>query len=516
MSLLVNQLFQVSQRQPEKPFVIEDDIRWTYADVTEKVNRLADALAKKGVGPGDRVALMFLNQKEFLLGFFAVLRLGAVVVPINLQLPPEDIFFVLQNAGAKLVLTNAGFAASFEGKPIPLLVSNQETPALPSLEAAIEEGNPEFDPGYTHEPHRLAILMYTSGTTGRPKGVMLSEENLLGNLEGLQPVLAFSEEDRMLLALPLFHAFGLIIGLYATVLGAQLVLVPKFQPRKILHALVQEKVTILPLVPTMFNLLLEGATKVGVEAFSSLRYCVSGGASLPAELLKRIESTLNVVVLEGYGLTETSPVLAVNNPTVGSIPSSVGKPLPNLLMKLVDDHGNDIPWTPGERSAEGEILAKGPNVMRGYYGLEEETAQVLDAEGWFRTGDLGHFDPEGNLFISGGRKKDLIIKAGENITPLRIEEVLYQHPAVMEASVIGVPDSKVGEEILACIQFKEGQSATPNELKKFCREHLPSFMVPERFRIYDELPKNPTGKILKKVLRQQNPSLPPVSTSTTE
>lgn len=511
MSLMYQLLEKQAVAGPEKLFLVEDDIRWTYGDVLEKVNRLASVLAQKGIQPGDRVALMFLNQKEFMVSFLAVLRLGAVVVPINLQLPPDDILFVIMNSGSKLVLSTASLAAAFAGKPIPLLVSNQEIQELPSWEDAVAQGDPAFNPTVPPSPHTMRILMYTSGTTGKPKGVMLSEENIIENVAGVKPVLAFYPDERVLLALPLFHAFGLIIAIYILSIGAEIVLVPRFAPKKILHALVQEHISVLPLVPTMFGLLLEGVAKVGVENFKSLRLCVSGGASLPPDLLKRIESTLGITVLEGYGLTETSPVLAVNDPTVGSIPQSVGKALPNVQMKLMDDHGKDIPWQPGETSGEGEIVVKGPNLMLGYYNLPEETASVIDTDGWFHTGDLGHFDPQGNLFISGGRKKDLIIKAGENISPIRIEYVLHEHPAIMDVSVIGVPDEKIGEEILACVQFCPGQSATAAELKKFCREHLPPFMVPGCFRVYEELPKNQTGKVLKKVLREENRTLPQVS-----
>lgn len=513
MSLLYQLLEKQVAQSPEKLFVVEDETRWTYQEFQQKVNRLASALVKHGIQPGDRVALMYLNQKEFLVGFWAVLRAGGVVVPMNLQLPPQDMMFVLQDAGCRLVLATASLAKALEGKSIPVIADHQESPTFPAWEDAVVEGDPQFTPAHPDAaPNAMRILMYTSGTTGRPKGVMLSEENLMANLMGIDPVIQFAPEDRVLLALPLFHAFGLIIGIYVLSLGGTLALVPRFAPKKILHQLTTEKITILPLVPTMFGILLEGAEKVGVEAFQSLRLCVSGGASLPPDLLKRIESVLGMTVLEGYGMTETSPVLAVNSPEVGSIPRSVGKPLPNVEMKLVDDAGREVPQTAGEPSGEGEIWVRGPNVMLGYYNLPEATAEILSPDGWLKTGDLGHFDPQGNLFISGGRKKDLIIKAGENISPLRVEHVLHDHPAIMDASVIGVADPKLGEEVLACIQFRPGQSATEPELKKFCRQHLPPFMVPECFRVYEDLPKNPTGKVLKNVLREENPTIPRVST----
>ncbi|MBY0403582.1 MAG: AMP-binding protein [Cyanobacteria bacterium] len=517
MSQLFAMLKDVVQTSPDKEYIIEEEHRWTYQQFFEKVVQFSSGLAREGIQPGDKVALMFMNQKEFLVSFFAVLHLGGVVVPVNIAMAPEDIIYVLKNSGCRLVLTTEALTPILASVDIPRIVANHtHDESMLSWESTLAMGTSRFAPSFQREPNLLGVLMYTSGTTGKPKGVMLSEENLMENKNGFSAVLNFSNEEKALVALPLFHAFGLMISLYLTRLGGSLVLIPKFTPRKILHALTTEHVTILPLVPTMFNMLLEGALKIGKEPFASLKYCISGGAGLPAELLKRIENALDVVVLEGYGLTETSPVIAVNAPSRGSIPKSVGKPLPNVQLRLMDDHGQVIPWQMGNESGEGEIWVKGPNVMMGYYLLPDETQKVLNAEGWFQTGDLGKLDAEGNLFISGGRKKDLIIKAGENIAPVKIEEVLYQHPAVQEASVIGVIDDKVGEDILACVQLKSGESASESDIKKFCRGILPAFMVPSAVRFYEELPKNQTGKIMKNQLKAENPTMPVKSLSATE
>lgn len=506
MSLLVNRL--LNQADPGYPILIEEDTHWTLSELKEKVARLASALQANGIQPGDRVAIMFMNQKEYLLSFFAILYAGAVVVPINITLPPDDIVHVILNSGSRLVLTTEAFAAKFEGKPIPVLVANQ-TPQLdgrtkaPSMEEALAQGDPNFGGVEYGDADTLRILMYTSGTTGRPKGVMLSEQNLASNLDGIEPVLNIASTERLLLALPLFHAYGQIIGLYALQQKAPIYLVPNFAPKKIIQTLVEQQITFLPLVPTMFSVLLGSIHKIGADKLAHLKACVSGGASLPEKLLQQIENTLDLVVLEGYGLTETSPVLAVNTLTRGSIPKSVGKPLPNVDIKLVDEQGNTIPWQAGQVSAEGEILAKGSNIMLGYYNLPEDTAQSFDADGYLRTGDLGHFDAEGNLFISGGRKKDLIIKAGENIAPVRIEEVLHHHPAILNAAVIGIPDEKLGEDIMACVELKPDHTATESELKKFCLEQLPALMVPAVIKICSELPKNQTGKVIKKQLKAE-------------
>jgi long-chain acyl-CoA synthetase len=501
MSALVDNI--LNRPDSGQPFLIEDKTQWTLSEFREKIARLASALQAKGIQPGDRVALMFMNQKEYLVSLFAVLHAGAVAVPINVTIPPDDILYVILNSGTRLVLTTETFAPHFDGKPLPFLVSNQTEPKYPSLEELIENGNPDFSNVPFGTADDMRIIMYTSGTTGKPKGVMLSENNLLRNLEGIAPSLQIHNTDRMLLALPIFHAYGQIIALYALQTQAPLYLIPNFAPKKIIQTLVEQQITILPLVPTMFNVLLGGIQKANIQ-LPHLRACVSGGAALPEKLLRQIEAALDIVVLEGYGMTETAPVIAVNSPSRGSIPRSVGKALCNVEVKLADADGNRINWQAGQTSAEGEIMVKGPNVMLGYYQLPEETAKTFDAEGYLHTGDLGHLDTEGNLYISGGRKKDLIIKAGENIAPVRIEEVLHHHPAVLNAAVIGIPDEKLGEEVLACIECKPEQTVSEAELKKFCREHLPALMVPAVIRFYAELPKNPTGKILKPVLREQN------------
>ncbi|WP_373533581.1 class I adenylate-forming enzyme family protein [Vampirovibrio sp.] len=507
MSLLFDRLLQ--KTDASLLALVEEDHRWTLAELREKAIRLASTLQAKGIQPGDRVSIMFMNQKEYLVSFFAVLYAGAVAVPINITLPSEDIIYVVLHSGSKLMLTTYAFKHCFEGRQLPLLMANQpaEDQAYPRLEDAIEAGNSDFQPVSFGDAHSMRILMYTSGTTGKPKGVMLSETNLISNLEGIHPIFKFTSAERLLIALPMFHAYGLIIGLYAMDAQAPIYLVPTFAPKKILQTLIEGKITILPLVPTMFSMLMQGIQRVGADKLVHLKACISGGASLPEKLLRQIEAGLDLVVLEGYGLTETAPVLAVNRPDAGSIAKSVGPALPNVHLKLVDEQGQPIPWQAGQPSAEGEILAKGPNVMLGYYNLPDETTQVFDPEGYLRTGDLGHFDANGNLFISGGRIKDLIIKAGENIAPIRIEDVLYQHPAVMHAAVIGVPDEKLGEDIVACIELKEEAAATEAELKKFCLAHLPAFMIPAAIRIYPELPKNQTGKVIKKQLRAENQHL---------
>jgi long-chain acyl-CoA synthetase len=506
-SLLVQELL-FKNRDAAKLWIVEDNVRWTLANMRDNVFRLGSVLSTKGIQPADRVALLFQNQKEYLAAFFAILHIGAVVVPINSTIPVEDMLYVLKDSGAKLVLSDAVFAPLLEKMPFPVLMTNSPNEVqFPSLEKAIEAGSPTCVGQPPADEKTMRILMYTSGTTGKPKGVMLTEQNLFANLEGVHSVFPLDiTQERMLLALPLFHAYGQIIALYAFKCSVPLYLVPNFSPKKIVQVLTEQSITVLPLVPTFYSLILSSVAKLGPEPFKNLKYCVSGGAALPAKLLQKIQDVFpQLTVLEGYGLTETAPVLAVSSMKEGSVPLSVGYPLPNLKIELLDDEGNGLPVVKGSKSPEGEVVASGPNVMLGYYNLPEATKEAFASGHRFKTGDLGHFDEAGHLFISGGRKKDLIIKSGENISPMRIEHSIQEHPAVRDVAVIGLPDEKLGEDVFACVALAPEASGKldENELKKFLKDRLPPFMMPKAIYFFDELPKNATGKILKPELKKQ-------------
>ena len=278
--------------------------------------------------------------------------------------------------------------------------------------------------------------------------------------------------------------------------GGTLILLKQFAPKSILHNIEEHKATILPLVPTIYTFLVDLFAR-GDYDVSSLKYCISGGAALPRALLRKVEETLQVSVIEGYGLTETSPVIAVNTFKSGSFPGSVGPIVPNVEVKIIDETGKE------KLSEEvGEILVRGKTVMQGYWNLPKETAKTITSDGWLKTGDLGHLDKENRLFISAGRKKDLIIRAGENVSPLAIENVLMNHTAIAEVAAVGVPDERAGERVKVCITLRPEMTITENELKSFCRKNLPAFMVPDYYQVMKELPKNATGKILKTELKK--------------
>ncbi|MCA9799527.1 MAG: AMP-binding protein [Cyanobacteria bacterium HKST-UBA04] len=515
MSFIARLYQRLSEPDP-RPLLIEygldgcEPIQWSGNRLLHEIQGAVQLFRRLGIGPSERVGLVLLNQKEFFVSLFALRLLRAVVVPINCQMLPQDIGYVIQDAGLKHVVVCSPLL-----EKMPMLKNHPNLNCI--ITGAVDEAEAEaaFAPDQTPMPDftpttlqgdtdELAFLVYTSGTSGHPKGVMLSEGNLLANIDGFVQVVDFGPDDRMVLALPLFHVYGLILGLAGLLAGAQITLIPNFSPKTIVEAMAAQQVTILPLVPTLFGTLLKLVTRqTPPTRFGQLRFCVSGGASLPEALLAQIESVLSTTVIEGYGLTETSPVIAVNCPLHGSIPGCVGKPLPNVLVQITNDSGQPLP-----PNTEGEVWAKGGNVMLGYYNLPEATADTLTKDGWLKTGDLGHLDEAGHLFITG-RKKDLIIKAGENISPRPIEEALHQHPAVAEAAAVGLPDDRLGERIAVFVSLTETAQTGPDApdtkaLLQHCRDMLNPTYLPDELVILDELPKNPAGKILKKLLRQQH------------
>jgi len=462
-------------------------------------------MSKLKLNGQSKIGLLCLNQKEYLIAFFAALLKGVPVVPFNFLLKPEDLVYITQDAGIDTLIVDSVFVKP-EVAPFFKFFTNKILigPADPDQ---VGEGTLRWDeflaagtPGGSVTKHERGeslpdVILYTSGTTAKPKGVMLDENQFDANGTGFLEHLHFTPEDKVILALPLFHSFGNIIALVLLRAGATLILLKQFQPKSILASIAQHKATILPLVPTIYSFLVELYARGGYDV-SSLRYCISGGASLPEALLKKVEEGLGVTVIEGYGLTETSPVIAVNTMKDGSVPGSVGPVLPNVELDIVDDSGKQV-----AQGEVGEIRVRGVTIMKGYWNKPDETAETLSADGWLKTGDLGHLDEKGRLFISAGRKKDLIIRAGENVSPLAIENALMGHPAIAEVAAVGIADERIGEKVKVCVVLRQDTDATEQELKSFCRQKLPAFMAPDMFQFMESLPKTATGKILKSELR---------------
>ena len=339
-----------------------------------------------------------------------------------------------------------------------------------------------------------AVILYTSGTTGKPKGAELTHSNLAINADVSKALFSLGHEDVILGALPLFHAFGQTCALNAAIsAGASLTLIPRFSAEAALGAIERARVTVFEGVPTMFSALLHHSERERFDV-STLRVCVSGGAALPVEVLHGFEAAFGCVILEGYGLSETSPVACFNHPDREREPGSIGTPVEGVEMRLVDDHRNEV--APGEA---GEIAIRGHNVMKGYWNRPEATADAIDSDGWFYSGDIARVDDQGRYFIVD-RKKELIIRGGYNVYPREIEEVLYEHPAVREAAVIGVPHADLGEEVAAAVALKPGETATESEIRDYVKANVAAYKYPRHVWFVDELPKGPTGKILKRAI----------------
>jgi long-chain acyl-CoA synthetase len=449
-------------------------------------------LKAKGVEPGDRVGIMLPNVPYFALAYYGILRAGGTVVPMNVLLKGREVAFYLEDPGAKLLFAWGDFGeaanegAERAGAEAILVKPGEFEQLLADTEPVTEVADVGGDD--------TAVILYTSGTTGTPKGAELTHDNLSENCRLAATKLAqASEEDVLLGALPLFHSFGQTCGLNAAVsVGACLSLIPRFEPGKALEIIERDKVTIFQGVPTMYHALLNHPERDQADV-SCLRACMSGGAALPVEVMRDFEEAFGAKVLEGYGLSETSPVASFNHPDRERKPGSIGTPIEGVEMKLVDDEGNDVE---GE-DAVGEIAIRGHNVMKGYWNRDDATREVMSEDGWFRTGDMARVDEDGYFFIVD-RKKDMIIRGGYNVYPREIEEVLYEHPAVSEAAVVAVPDDKMGEEVGAAVVLKEGQDAEADEIQAFVKERVANYKYPRRIWFPDELPKGPTGKILKR------------------
>ncbi|HVK21330.1 MAG TPA: long-chain fatty acid--CoA ligase [Actinokineospora sp.] len=460
-----------------------------YAALDELTRRVASLLAEHGVAPGDRVAIMLPNVPHFAALYYGVLRAGAVVVPMNPLLKEREVAYCLSDSGARLIFVWEGFAP--EAQAGAKLADAEAVVVHPTEFMATVMAAPPVDGVVDREAQDTAVILYTSGTTGQPKGAELTHANLDRNIDiSALGLIGMTADDVVFGGLPLFHVFGQTCGLNAAVrVGACLTLVPRFDAVKTFEVLVRDQVTVFQGVPTMFVALVNHQDRGGYD-LSALRVCVSGGSAMPVEVMTAFEREFGCVVLEGYGLSETSPAASFNQ-VDRRRPGSVGTPIPGVEFKLVDDAGAEV--ADGEI---GEIAIKGHNVMKGYYARPEETANAI-RDGWFHTGDLGRRDEDGFYFIVD-RKKEMIIRGGYNVYPREIEEVFYEHPAVGEAAVIGTPHPELGEEVAAVVALKPGATASTDELRAYVQGKVAAYKYPRTVRIVDALPKGPTGKILKR------------------
>jgi long-chain acyl-CoA synthetase len=471
----------------------------SYDELVRSAGQIASFLREAGLSAGDRVAVMLPNVPAFPIIFYGALAAGAVVVPMNPLLKAREVAHYLGDSGATVLFawdTAADEAAKGAAETGAQVVRVTEPDA-----ASLLEGREPLTVWTENADDDDAVILYTSGTTGRPKGAQLTHGALRRNAEvTAEKLITTGPGDVVMGCLPLFHCFGLTCGLNAAVMsGGCLALLPRFDAGAALDMISRDNVTVFEGVPTMYAALLHHPAREDADT-SSLRVCVSGGAAMPVEVLRGFEAEFGCVILEGYGLSETSPVASFNHPDAERKPGSIGTPITGVEMRVVDAEGNDMP--PGEI---GEIAIRGHNVMKGYWGKPEATAEAIP-DGWFRTGDLARIDSDGYFFIVD-RKKELIIRGGYNVYPREIEEALYEHPAVAEVAVIGIPHDSLGEEVGAAVALKPGAQATPDELKAFARERVAAYKYPRQVWLVDQLPKGPTGKILRREVRPPSQDL---------
>ncbi|MEN1970234.1 fatty acid--CoA ligase family protein [Lentibacillus sp. N15] len=507
---LSSQLSVTAKNQPNKAAFVFQDQETSYLEFEGAVTKFAASLYELGYRKGDHIALVAGNSPHFVIGLYGALRIGAVVIPVNPLYMPDELEYILKNGDVRAIITMdvllRRFTAFADKLPNVTHYISCETGAditkeasvlsakLKSFATLVREGDQEFIPPAL-EDENIALILYTSGTTGKPKGAMLSHKNLYSNAKDVADYLTINGNDRIIAALPMFHVFCLTVALNAPLMnGGTVIIMPKFSPQEVFRIVQQLHPTIFAGVPTMYNYLLQSAKGKDVN-MNGIRLCISGGAAMPVALLKGFENTFDVVVSEGYGLSEASPVTCFNPLDRPRKPGSIGRSIVNVENKVVDEFGEEV-----ENGEVGELVVRGPNVMQGYYKMPEETAAVLK-DGWLYTGDMARMDDEGYFYIVD-RKKDLILVGGYNVYPREVEEVLYEHPGIAEVAVVGKPHPDSGEAGVSFV-VKNDPSLTEESLLEFCAAHLAKYKVPVEILFLDELPKNTTGKILRKNLHEK-------------
>ncbi len=471
-----------------KPALFWGEEEFSYGQLLVQTLWVAEQLRVKfKIQPGDRIGIWLKNCPQFVPALFGVLQADAVVVPINNFLKPAEVSFIVANAGINVLITDESMHESLQKLQVL-------QPALRALKVeTLQTDEPRKSKIVNRKSQDLAVIIYTSGTTGHPKGAMLSHDNIWHNVQSCRKVLEAAGHDRFVVLLPMFHSFMMTVGIFLPLLvnGSIVVVKSLHPPKNILAEIIQHKATLLPAVPQFFRML----TSDSVPANLPLRLCISGGAPLPGEILKEFTAKFPIPLLEGYGLSESSPVASFN-PLHGPWKAgSIGVPIYDVEMSIQDDTGKIL--GPDET---GEVCIRGKNVMLGYWQQPDETAEVMRGD-WLLTGDIGHVDADGYYYITD-RKKDMLLVNGINVYPREIEEVLYQFKGVKEAAVIGVPDARKGEQAVAYLSVNDGVTLDEKALLQFVRERLADYKVPKKVVILPALPRNSTGKILKTALRQ--------------
>ncbi|MBI4528573.1 MAG: long-chain fatty acid--CoA ligase [Deltaproteobacteria bacterium] len=483
---------------PNRPAILFKGKSTSYHELYDRVLQLSSALkARLDLQKGDRVAIFLPNVPEFLVAYYAIARVGAIAVSLNVMLKRNEVQFILNDSGARALITASHLREQLpETGRVPSLQAvvavDGEAPGLISLQDLLSGSISAMASKVSLEPHEEAAILYTSGTTGAPKGVLLTHGNVVSNVYATNHHTRMEPNDRLMCYLPLFHCFGQNFIMNASVnAGAMLILHERFVPDEILESVKTNQGSMFFGVPTVY---LRFLRQPGIEPnFESVRYFFSAAAPMPVEVARSWRERFGRVIYEGYGLTETSPFASYNHDFFYR-EGSVGTPIENVEIKIIDDQGEELP--PGEI---GQIAIKGPNVMKGYYRRPEETAQSI-RNGWFFTGDIGRVDQGGYVYLID-RAKDMVNVAGFKVWPREVEDILLEHPAVGEVAVIGVPDTDSGEAVKAFVVLKENNLAREQDLIEFCRDCIAVYKAPRFIEFVDALPKSPAGKVLKKELR---------------
>ena len=479
----LSEIFErAAQANPAGAAVAEESRQWSFAELSDEIDRAAAVISERV--KGDTVGILLLNSQKYVTTLFAVWKAGKTAVPLNYLLPPADIGFIIRDSGMSALVSSQFFAQQlgavkplFGDKGVLLMADDPEfTASAPSTAPVVQR-----------EP---ALILYTSGTTGRPKGVVLTHENLAYNVQSCQRAGQFDHRDSFLCLLPFFHTYAITGTILLPLFnGCKMVLVDRFAPLKVLKLIEDHKISVFLAIPSMYRVLAMADGSVDV---SSVRFPISGGEPLPVTVAMAFEKRFGVPIFEGYGQTEAAPVVTLNVPEANKI-GTIGRALPGVEVAIWDEQDRVL-----QAEQIGELMVRGSNVMAGYHNLPEDTAKTI-VNGWLHTGDLGKMDAEGFVTITG-RKKELIISAGENIYPREIEEVLAQHPKVKECAVIGVKDEVRGEVPKAFVIPRDGETLDEKDLRQFCRDHLANYKVPKHIDIVPDLPRSPTGKIIKRAL----------------
>jgi long-chain acyl-CoA synthetase len=499
---LIQAVKRGAEQESNKVFLVCEKQKRTFKQFYERVMTFGSGLAGLGVKPGDKIALLLNNSIEFLETYFGVIAAGGIIVPINTFLKADEIIYIMNNCGCKALVTSADFKVVLADVKTGQIMSLENVISIDELPGAktVKYENLMTGEKIAEKPLNQddpAVIIYTSGTTGHPKGAVLSHRNLISDVDNSKDIISVTKKDIFMCFLPMFHSYSFTATCMIPVFCmCKLVIVRSIQPfARVVKNMLLHRVSVFIAIPPIYSVMAEKKIPFYVLMFNALRLCISGGASLPVEIIKKFEAKFKKPLIEGYGLSEAAPICALNPLHGTRKPGSIGPPINNVQIIIGDENGKEVAV-----EEMGELVIKGDNVMLGYYNNPEATKETIK-NGWLYTGDMGKKDKDGYVYILD-RKKDMVIVNGMNVYPREVEEILYSHPAIADAAVIGEKHEVHGEIPVAVVLLKEGAAADEHGLRKFLREHIANYKVPHRIEFWKEMPRNPQGKVLKREIRR--------------